>query len=215
MNFIKGVLIGITMMIPGLSGGSMAMVLNLYSKVLESISNIFKITNIIFCFKVGLGILLGIFIFSLFLYKFTLLPFFKYIVFVIILVNIYLLLKEFTKFKLTYLLLFVLGILIMYLLNTTVSFSVDLNFTSYLLIGFLLAVSLILPGLGATYILYTLDLYDKFNSSLLNIDLFFLLMISLSTFIFILITSRLINNILIKDKFIIYSLVIGFLVGGI
>ncbi len=215
MSFIKGILIGITMMIPGLSGGSCAMVLKVYDKMMNAISNIFEIKNILFCIKIGLGILIGIFLFSFFFYKFTLYNFFSYLVIIIIILNILLLLKEYKKIKLIYILLLFIGYFLMYLLNNSKSFNIEFNLLTYLIIGFLLAISLILPGLGATYVLYILNLYDKFNYSLVNFDFVFLSLISLSTLIGVLMSASVINKVLIKDKFLIYSLVIGLLLGGI
>ena len=38
----KGILIGSTMLIPGVSGGSMAMILGIYDRLIESVSDFFK-----------------------------------------------------------------------------------------------------------------------------------------------------------------------------
>ena len=39
---VKGVAIGISMIIPGLSGGTLAVLMNIYDKILEAITGIFK-----------------------------------------------------------------------------------------------------------------------------------------------------------------------------
>ena len=66
INFIKGIFVGIFNIIPGLSGSALLIILNLYEKCLEAISNIFKKPkeNIIFLLPIGIGVLLGTFIFS-------------------------------------------------------------------------------------------------------------------------------------------------------
>lgn len=215
MNFIKGVLIGITMMIPGLSGGSCAMVLNVYDKMMNAVTNIFNFKQMIFCLKIGLGILSGILFFSFFLYKFTLFSYFSYIVLFIIIINILLLFKEYKSFKIKYILLISLGYLMMFILNNLTIKDIEFNLITYFIIGLLLAISLILPGLGASYVLYILNLYDKLNTALINFDIVFLLLISLSTLIGTFLSANIINTILKKDKFIIYSVVIGLLLGGI
>lgn len=215
MNFIKGILIGVSMMIPGLSGGSCAMVLKIYERIMDSICNIINIKNILFIFKIGLGILCGICLFSFALYKFTLNTYFRYLVIFIILINIFMLLKEFSKFKKRYILLCIVSFLSMYSLKNLSTFELDLNLLTYLLIGLILAISLILPGLGGSYVLYILNLYDRLNNALVTFDFLFLTLLSLSTLIGMLLSSNIINKILKKDKFLIYSVVIGLLLGGI
>ncbi len=203
-------------MIPGLSGGSCAMVLNIYDKLLNSIDNIFNnfIENTIFLIKVFLGIIVGILFFSFALYKITTIPYFSIVVKFIIIINIILLLKDFKLIKFQYILLVVIGVLLMFILNNNLSYDITLNLISISFIGVLLAISLILPGLGASYVLYILNLYDTFNDAIVNIDILFLFKISLATLIGIILTTKFINFLLHKDKLLIYSIVIGFLIGS-
>jgi len=64
--FIKGLLIGIGKIIPGVSGAVLAIILKVYDQGLESIINFFSNPkkNILFLLKIGIGIFLGIIIFS-------------------------------------------------------------------------------------------------------------------------------------------------------
>ena len=64
--FIKGLIIGIGKIIPGVSGAVLAIILKLYDRGLESIVNFFSNPkeNILFLLKVGLGIITGIIFFS-------------------------------------------------------------------------------------------------------------------------------------------------------
>ena len=41
-HFIKGIAIGGTMMVPGVSGGTMALILGIYDEIIHSISSFFK-----------------------------------------------------------------------------------------------------------------------------------------------------------------------------
>lgn len=214
MNILKGIAVGITMMIPGLSGGSTAMLLNVYDKLMDSISYI-TIKNIFFIFQLGLGILIGIFSFSIFLFKFTSFTYFSYLVIGIIILNILLLFKQYNNMNIKYISLIFIGYILMMVIKNLSSYSVELNTLSYFFIGLLIAVSLILPGLGATYVLYILGLYDKLNNAISCFDITFLISLGLSTLVGVILSAKLINFILKKDKFIIYSLVIGLLIGGI
>ena len=64
--FIKGLIIGIGKIIPGVSGAVLAMILKVYDDGINSIVNIFKNPkkNILFLLNIGLGILIGIVLFS-------------------------------------------------------------------------------------------------------------------------------------------------------
>lgn len=70
MNFIKnfffGIVIGIANIVPGLSGGTMAVVFNVYDRLINSISSFTKDikNNILFLINIGLGLFFGILLFS-------------------------------------------------------------------------------------------------------------------------------------------------------
>ena len=42
LNMLKGLFVGGSMLIPGVSGGSMAMILGIYDKLITSVSSFFK-----------------------------------------------------------------------------------------------------------------------------------------------------------------------------
>lgn len=65
-NFIKGIVVGIATLVPGVSGGTMAIVLGLYDRLIHSVSAFFKDwkKNFFFLFQVGAGGLLGILVFN-------------------------------------------------------------------------------------------------------------------------------------------------------
>ena len=66
MLIIKGIIIGIGKIIPGVSGSLLAISLGIYEKAIESMINIFKKPqeNILFLGKIVLGILIYIIFFS-------------------------------------------------------------------------------------------------------------------------------------------------------
>lgn len=63
-NFIFGIILGIANIIPGVSGGTMAVILNIYDKILFALSMKNLKKNITFLGALGAGVLLGIFSFS-------------------------------------------------------------------------------------------------------------------------------------------------------
>ena len=66
INIINGIIFGISNVIPGVSGGTMAIIFNFYDILTESITLNFKVLkkNIKFIIPFGIGIILGIIVFS-------------------------------------------------------------------------------------------------------------------------------------------------------
>ena len=69
LTIFNGFFIGGTMMVPGVSGGSMAMILGIYERLIESIASFRKnpVKNVAFLIKFCIGGLLGISLFSKFI----------------------------------------------------------------------------------------------------------------------------------------------------
>jgi len=68
-NIIKGIAIGISMMVPGVSGGTMAIVLGIYDRLVHSVAAFFSDwkKNLPFLLQVGAGGAVGVLIFSRFM----------------------------------------------------------------------------------------------------------------------------------------------------
>ena len=66
MLILKGIVIGIGKIIPGVSGSMLAISMGIYQQMLDSINNFFKNTkeNFKFLFKIGLGVIISIIFFS-------------------------------------------------------------------------------------------------------------------------------------------------------
>ena len=62
IDFIKGVVVGATTSVPGVSGGTMALILGIYDKIIHSMSKLFKDfkKNGLFLLIVGIGMGLGL-----------------------------------------------------------------------------------------------------------------------------------------------------------
>ena len=66
MLFIKGLIIGIGKIIPGVSGSMLAISMGIYQKLINSINNFFKNVkyNFKFLSQIGIGVLVSIILFS-------------------------------------------------------------------------------------------------------------------------------------------------------
>ncbi|MDX9888506.1 MAG: DUF368 domain-containing protein [Anaerovoracaceae bacterium] len=63
-NFLFGIILGVSNVIPGVSGGTMAVILNIYDKVLLAFTKANIRKNLPFLIPLGLGTLIGIYSFS-------------------------------------------------------------------------------------------------------------------------------------------------------
>ncbi|WP_296628717.1 DUF368 domain-containing protein, partial [uncultured Negativibacillus sp.] len=65
-RLLKGLIVGVANIIPGVSGGTMAVVIGIYDKLIGAVSDLrkdFK-NSVIYLFPIGVGALLGIVLFS-------------------------------------------------------------------------------------------------------------------------------------------------------
>lgn len=67
IRLVKGIIIGIGFILPGLSGGVLAVILGIYNRILAFLANLRKnfIKNVLFFIPVGIGLMIGIFLFSI------------------------------------------------------------------------------------------------------------------------------------------------------
>ncbi|MGL4982442.1 MAG: DUF368 domain-containing protein [Treponemataceae bacterium] len=72
-NFLKGIALGVANVLPGISGGTVAVILHIYDKLTDAIGNFFivpmskKLTFLKFLFQIGLGMGVGIILSILFI----------------------------------------------------------------------------------------------------------------------------------------------------
>lgn len=227
-NFIKGILVGIFNIIPGLSGSALLIILNLYDKCIYSISNIFKKPkeNISFLFPIGLGIVMGTYLFSKIIFFFLN----NYQVTTLIVFTGFLfgtiphLIKEATKkgFKDSYIIPFImtlsLGIILLFISDKDFSYNLDYNFIfllKYLLIGIILSISTIVPGISSTALLSIFSLYGIYIYSISTLNLFVLVPTLIGFGITTFILSKLIDYLITNYYGYTYFGILGFTISTI
>ena len=166
---ILGFFIGLAVIIPGISGSAMAIIFKLYDKLLYATGNILKRFKYCFIFLLpvvigaGLGFTLGFFTIKKLL---QILPFATMTFFGGLMIGAFPAIKEEIqdeKWTLSKGLLFLLGLLIPLVISVVSTFTQggsksleDIQFYHYLLflvLGYLIAVTQIVPGLSATALL--------------------------------------------------------------
>lgn len=225
-NFLKGIIIGVAKIIPGLSGAVLMISFNLYDKAICAITNFFDDVkgNFLFLFNLGLGIGLGIVGFSRVLSYFIV----NYYVYTtslfvgLILGGIPVLLGNIEHKKRDYLIIglsFAIMTLISFISGDN-SYAIRHNAVDllvYFIAGILEAVGTVLPGISSTALLMLMGIYNTFLSTLANIfdfsvlgsTLFFLLPFSMGLFIGIIILSLVVNFMFKYYKSLSFAFIIG------
>ena len=228
INFIKGILVGIFNIIPGLSGSALLIILDLYEKCLNAIGNTFKNPkqSFLFLFPIGLGILLGTYIFSNIIFFFlNKWPMEIYIVFTFfILGTIPHLYKEAIKkgfnkkYIIPFFITFSLGIILLFIDKNNLSYSINYNLISiikYFSIGIILSLSTIIPGISSTILLSLVNLYGIYIYSISSLNIYILIPIligfSLTTFLI----AKLITYLINKYYGYTYFAILGFVISTI
>ena len=179
---LKGMLMGIADLVPGVSGGTIALITGVYKDLITAISNInikifkesfskkFKSNKFDILFFLVFGIIVSISIFSsliLFLlknYENQISSFF----FGLILASIYVLLKQTKNLKILDLAILIFTALLMSQIIENIIVDQQINYSYIFLCGFICSSAMILPGISGSYILLILGAYqfilEKLNS---------------------------------------------------
>ena len=106
----------------------------------------------------------------------------------------------------------------LYFNNLSSLFNFKANFISYFMIGFIDAATMIIPGISGTAVMMILGCYEmlltlissltSINSIINNLNL--LIPYTLGIILTVIIFSKLINHLIKKNEYLIYSFIIGF-----
>ena len=218
-NFLKGMIVGIGGIAPGLSGSVLLVIFGLYQKTIEAIGTLFKNfkKNVLFLVPLFLGFGVGVLLFSK-IVNFSLNNYEMYTRFTflgLVLGTIPLFYKEVKKEgfnKKYYILIFISAIigLSLFIFNKDL-FPVitDPNIFQSVLLGVAIAGSSIVPGVDSAVILSSLGLYEIYVSSLANFNLEILIPAAFGLIIGALLISFLINKLIKRFYTITFSIIFG------
>ncbi len=228
-DFFKGMIVGIGNITPGLSGSALLIVFGLYENCIKAVSNIFKNFKQSFkiLFPVGLGIILGTFLFSniidFCITKYEVIT--KIIFIFFILGTIPTLFKRANKqgFNKKYLIpgiiTFGLGLLLLFI-NPTVTGEVITKLTPataivLFLTGMVVAASTIIPGISSTVLLSLMGLYTTYLGAIAHLRIGIIIPIALGIAIGGFILSKVINVLLEKVYGYTFYGILGFVIATI
>lgn len=218
-RFLKGILVGIGGISPGLSGSVMLVIFGLYEKTIEAIATIFKNMkkNIIFLVPLLLGFGVGILVFSklvdYLLNNFEMYTRFTFLGLVIGTIPFFY--KEVkkngfdNKYYFLILTFFVLGI-ILFVFNGDLFKTISSpNVFQSALLGFTVACSTIIPGIDSAVILSAFGLYELYVESIANLNFQILIPAGFGLVIGALLISVVINKLIKKYYTITFSIIFG------
>ena len=181
VNFLKGIVVGIGGIAPGLSGSVMLLILGLYEKIVNIIGSFFKNikNNIIFLIPIGLGMVTGVVLFSKIVdfmlenYEFHT----RYLFLGLVLGTVPLFYKEVTKngYAKKYIFVTLVAAAVgfyLFSINKTYFAPVENpNLLQSAWLGVAVAGSSIIPGVDSAVILSSLGLYELYVSSLADLNM--------------------------------------------
>lgn len=235
--FMKGIFMGIADAIPGVSGGTIALLLGIYEELITTISNIkislFKILtkdglsvfwkkgNLGFLFPLLIGIIASLIVFvniaQYFLDSFPLLvwSFFTGL----IIATSYVIFKKIENFKLKEFILVIIAcislILFTKISNNEVLSSTDFSIIYIFVCALLASSAMILPGISGSLVLVILGIYEYMIESLINYNFYIISTFVIGAIIGLLLLSKILNKLFLRHKNSTFSIMLGLVIGSV
>lgn len=224
----KGMLIGSTMLVPGVSGGSTAMILGIYDRLIEAVSSFFKnmkenfVFLVLFVISAGVGmLLLAKPILSLLETYPKAMGFFFIGAVAGGIPTIYrqAQIKEISLKYIAYILIGVAAVLLLSLLPTD-SFMTGMqdggsSIIFLILAGIVAAAALILPGISVSYLLLIMGLYHELMRAISELDITFLLPMGVGLLCGIVLLTKGLEFLMTRYPQIAYLTILGFVIGSL
>jgi len=229
---LKGIALGMAFVIPGFSGGTMAVILKIYDKLLDAISlNLKKLKkNLPFIIALGLGMAVGVFLTAVALkFLFENYPVATNLTLTGIVVgSLPMIWKECTseaKFKPVNIIPFILALAVMVVMffikrsepveavaQTEFSIGLALKLAAG---GMIAAVSMVIPGISGSLMLTIMGLYETTITSVSDRNFALIIPIGIGAVIGVLAGAKIISILLGRFKQGTYAVIIGLIVGSL
>ncbi|MHC1721606.1 MAG: DUF368 domain-containing protein [Aminipila sp.] len=228
IKLIKGFIVGSSMLVPGVSGGTMAIILGIYDDLIHAVNALksnFKEHGLLLL-QYGTAGIIGIILLSgpmlgavttwqkpmMFLFLGAILgsfpPLYKK--------------ATMNKVKRVNKGAVVIGATIAYLITLFPEGLLDFgpgfhlySFFMLLIAGVVIAVALILPGISASYVLLMLGMYDLTLKAIKNFDITYLMPLVIGTVVGTFLTAGIIELEMKRHPQFTYMLIIGFMIGSL
>jgi putative membrane protein len=224
---LKGLIVGASMLVPGVSGGTTAIILGIYDRLIHSVSTFFKDVrgNLLFLGVFCAGALIGIVLFSrVLLYAVETWPLPMMFLFLGAIVGSVPMLYRQAKverFSPVYVLFALAGVAIVlslgYLPKPEASSAVGGFGTMAMLFvsGIIIAIALVLPGISTSHMLLVLGMYETTLCAIKAANFLYLVPLALGGLVGVALITSLVERALTRYPRVTYFVIIGFVVGSI
>ena len=218
-NFLKGIIVGIGGIAPGLSGSVLLVIFGLYQKTINAIGTIFKDfkKNLMFLIPLFAGFGVGVLIFSkivdFLLNNFEMQTRFTFLG--LIIGTIPLFYKEVKKegfnkkYYIVIAIALMIGLFVFFFNDNLFPTITEPNLLQSVILGVAVAGSSIIPGVDSAATLSSLGLYELYVSSIANLDFAILIPAAFGLGIGVLVISFIINKLIKKFYTMTFSIIFG------
>ncbi|MFP3323019.1 DUF368 domain-containing protein [Planococcus sp. SIMBA_160] len=230
-NIYRGILMGISDLIPGVSGGTIAFILGIYDRLLESISGFFSREwkkQLGFLVPLGIGIVITLLLFSRFIefllenhYEATQFFFMGLILGVLpYIMKQAEVKKNFTARHLVILLVIGAALASMAFIQTdeNVAPITELSLPTFFLLffsGWIASMAMLLPGISGSFILLLIGVYSTAINALSTLNLPIVLTIGAGVMVGFVVSSKTISYLLEHFTYVTYAAIIGLILGSL
>lgn len=230
-NIYRGILMGISDLIPGVSGGTIAFILGIYDRLLESISGFFSRNwkkQLGFLVPLGIGIVITLLLFSRFIeflldnhYEATQFFFMGLILGVLpYIMKQADVKKNFTARHLVILLVIGAALASMAFIQTNdnVAPITELSLPTFFLLffsGWIASMAMLLPGISGSFILLLIGVYSTAINALSTLNLPIVMAIGAGVIVGFIVSSKAISYLLEHFTYVTYAAIIGLILGSL
>lgn len=228
-TILKGLWIGSTMTVPGVSGGTMAVITGIYEPCIHALNHVRKQPKqylpFLCCFGIsaGLGFLFFARLVTFLLENEASADFVRLFFCAVVLFGIPFLIRQaqITHLKLSDFFCVACGAMIVFLLSSLPFdlFQSNSDTISFYLLqifaGILTAIALILPGISVTHMLYILGLYEIIFKNVYELHLLVLLPFLVGTIAGTILSAKILEKLMIYHRQACYMVIIGFVAASL
>jgi len=223
----KGLVVGSSMLVPGVSGGTTAIILGIYDKLIHAVSSFFTdvLKNLIFlgvfCAGAGIGILVFARLMLLAVETWELPMMFLFLGAIIGCVPMLYKQAKVSRFNPVYILFAILGLVLVlslgYLPKPESEFTGSgvSNMVMLFITGIVIAAAIVLPGISTSHMLLILGMYNTTLEAIKNLNFPYLIPLALGGIAGIFLITSLLEKALSKFPQFSYFMIIGFVLGSI
>lgn len=171
-RFLKGLLVGVIIVLPGMSGGTLILMLGLYEALMQDLSHIRILPWLTFAAGLAIGMIA-----SGWLFTFALATYTTYILAFLlgcVVASVHSIARDSRHFRTSHLIALLIGGLTGFLLSETASFSIGAQGQPHLLltlsVSALASAAMILPGVPGSSVFIIAGIYDDIMAALARFD---------------------------------------------